>query len=458
MSQQPNVLVFIPHDLGDFLGCYGHQDVKSPNLDSLASEGVRFSSYFTAAPECTPSRAGMYTGLYTHQNGLMGLCHRGWEFSHDTVHLAERLKEGGYRTRLFGLQHETHGDVSRLGYEEHLSADDRHAPVVCSAFEEFLESPEAEAGPWYSSVGFFDVHRPWPDRTSFELADIDLPHYLPDTPEVRKDYAWFYQNILEMDEAIGRVLDTLERRGLADNTIVIFTTDHGSPFPRAKSTYYDAGIRIPLIMRYPAAAGGAGGIVRNELLSNLDFTPTILDLCGIPVPEGLEGRSFSPLLAGGDYTEREAIFGALYYDAYYDPIHCVRTRRHKYIRSFAVAPSEAAGADPEVLARHETGSWIRADDSDVQNSDTWRALASTSWPVPPAEELYDLESDPFEERNLLAAEAGAPEAGQADGVDAVASRMRSLLDAMMRRTSSPLLTGHVSPDLSTTRNQRVNQG
>jgi len=446
---RPNILVFVPHDLGDFLGCYGHRDVLSPNLDALAERGVRFENYFTAAPECTPSRAGMMTGVYTHQNGLMGLCHRGWEFSPETVHLAQRMRLQGYETHLFGLQHETHGDPSRLGYVRHHSQDRRDAPSVCESLSGFLASGEAKQAPWFAHAGFSHVHRPWPDHTRFDPADVELPSYLPDTHAVRMDYAYFYEHILDMDEAIGSALTALEATGLAEETLVIFTTDHGSPFPRAKSTYYDAGIRIPLIMHHPEIA--SGGSVFGELISNIDFTPTVVELGGGEAPTDIEGRSFASLLTGGKFEEREAVYGALYYDAFYDPIHCVRSRLHKYIRSFAVTSDEATGADPEVLAQHHTGSWIRADDSDVQNSDTWRALASQSWPVPPPEELYDLGADPLEEHNLLI------EAPDDEEVRRIASEMRRRLDEMMRRTSSPLLEGHVSPDPSATRNKRFSE-
>ena len=137
--QRPNVLMFMLHDLGDHLGCYGHDTVKSPCIDSLAQKGVRFTNYFTAAPECTPSRAGMMTGLYTHQNGLMGLCHRGWEFKPETKHLAQYLAEGGYRTLLFGMQHETGGPPERLGYQEAFSKNDISAGAVCNEMVAFLE-------------------------------------------------------------------------------------------------------------------------------------------------------------------------------------------------------------------------------------------------------------------------------------------------------------------------------
>lgn len=445
---RPNILVFIPHDLGDFLGCYGHPDVASPNLDTLADSGVRFDSYFTAAPECTPSRAGMFTGLYTHQNGLMGLCHRGWEFSPHTVHLAQRLRDGGYATHLFGVQHETNGSVDRLGYQNHHSANDPHAPGVCESLADWLRGSDARQGPWFAHAGFNHVHRPFPETTRFDPASVRIPPYLPDTPAVRRDYAHFYESIAEMDEGVGSALSALREAGLEQDTIVIFTTDHGSPFPRAKSTYFDPGIRIPLIMRGPGLTGG--GERYPQLLSNLDFTPTVLDLAGLFIPEDLEGRSFAPLLTGGAYAEREAVYGALYYDAYYDPMHCVRTKRHKYIRSFAVSPEEAAGADQEALARHETGEWIRADDSDVQRSETWQVMKEETHPVPPPEELYDLAEDPLEQTNLLASTL-TPE------TEAVAERMRGLLRHMMERTGSPLLSGHVSPELSATRNKRYGE-
>ncbi|MDP6777136.1 MAG: sulfatase [Candidatus Latescibacteria bacterium] len=440
---RPNILVFVPHDLGDHLGCYGHDTVQSPSLDRLAAKGLRLTSYFTAAPECTPSRSGMMTGLYTHQNGLMGLCHRGWELAPEAQHLAQRLWKGGYDTHLFGFQHETGGSPRRLGYNHTHSQQGFKAPAVCGEVTAFLESDLARGEkPWFAHVGFSHVHRPWGEESAFDPDRIGVPPYLPDNPEVRRDLTHFHQSILEMDEAIGGVLQALEGSGLAEDTVVIFTTDHGCPFPRAKSTYYDPGIRLPFIMRCPGRF--EGGDTQDALLSNLDFTPTVLELCGLPVPDDLEGRSFLPLLEGKPYEEREAVFGALYYDAFYDPIHCLRTRTHKYIRSFAVTPAGAEGADPEVLATHKTGIWIRADDSDVQSSLSWQSIADGDHPKPPEEELYDLTEDPLEQSNL----AGDPAHAK------VLERTRRLMQEMMERTSSPLLTGHVSPDLSRTRNQR----
>ena len=440
-NDRPNVLMFMLHDLGDHLGCYGHPTVESPNVDGLASAGVCLSSYFTAAPECTPSRAGMYTGQYTHQNGLMGLCHRGWEFNSDARHLAQLLAEDGYQTHLFGMQHETSQGPERLGYQHVHSQDDKTAIPVCRAAAEFIENVSRETTPWFANVGMFDVHRAWSEDTDIDPLAIDVPPYLPDNIEVRRDLTHFHQNIKDTDEAIGLVLAAIADSEIADNTVVIFTTDHGCPFPRAKSTYYDPGIRIPLVMYWPGRFDG--GEVHDAMLSNLDFMPTVLDICGCEIPERIEGKSFLPVLEGKDSEGHEAVYGALYYDAFYDPMHYVRTRKYKYIRSFAVTAEDAEGADPEVLAEHKTGIWIRADDSDVQRSLAWQSMLG-EYDKPPPEELYDLEADPLEQENLVGKDSMAD----------VLEQMRDLMQKMMVRSDSPLLEGHVSPGLSRTRNQR----
>jgi len=443
---RPNVLMFIPHDLGEHLHCYGHASVKSPNLDRLAGEGVRFSNFFTASPECTPSRAGLYTGQYMHQNGLMGLCHRGWEFSPDAVHLAQYLRDAGYHTCLFGTQHETGGSPERLGYQKAFAPRPvRSCFDICDAAAQWIdrEAPNVP-GPWFACVGFQDTHRPWRPAKDFGPDDVEVPPYLPDAPEVRADLAELHQSILDMDTAIGGVLEALGRGPAADNTIVAYTADHGIPFPRAKATFFDPGIHVPLIVRRPGEA--QSGRVCDELISNLDYTPTILEMCGVDVPEELEGRSFLSLMNGDAYEESEAVFGTLYYDAFYDPIHTVRTRTHKYVRSYGVTPEDAAGADPEVLAKHEPGSWIRADDSDVQRSPTWEVIRRDGpFPKPPPEELYDLVADPLERKNVV------DDPAYADTLAGLRARLRE----MMERTNSPLLTGHVSPDLSSTRNGPV---
>jgi N-sulfoglucosamine sulfohydrolase len=430
-----NMLVIIPHDLGVFLGCYGNRSVCSPRIDGLASEGVRFSHCFTTAPECTPSRGSLMTGLYPHQNGLMGLANFGWSLR--TPHLAERLRSRGYRTHQFGFQHETHEPVSALGYDQAHRGPNCRAENVCAELNTFLHSAEAAAEtPWFAYAGFTDVHRPWRalSASRFDPARLDVPPWLPDAPVVRKDLARFYQDIEQMDAAVGTVLDTLRDTGIARDTIVVFTTDHGAAFPGAKATLYDPGIHVPLIVRRPGHT--EGGRTYDELVSNMDLTPTLLELAGLTVPAGLEGRSLAPLLCGQPYAARDEVGGALFYDVAYDPMHYVRTADYKYIRSFAVTPEEAHGAAPETLTTFAAGRWIRVDDFDVLTSPTWQALAPEgAVPRPDSEELYALRSDPCERRNLV----GHPDARP------VLDAMRARLARLMERTRSPLLYGHVSP-------------
>jgi N-sulfoglucosamine sulfohydrolase len=448
-NKRPNVLMFIPHDTGDHLKCYGHDSVRSPNLDQLAKTGVRFTNCFTTAPECTPSRSGLYTGLYTHQNGLMGLCHRGWSLNSDAKHLAEYLREAGYQTCLFGINHETAASPEQLGYNQIFAQkESRNCFHLSKSVSDWIENDACrDDKPWFASVGFADTHRLWRPAKDFIPEDIEVPPYLPDTPEVRADLAELHQAIYDMDIGIGQVLAALDKSGLDKNTIIVYTVDHGIPFPRAKSTFYDPGIRVPMIMKLPEYCG-ENGKVHEQLISNLDYTPSILDLCGVKVPDGLAGRSMKPLLEGAEYVEHDAVFGALYYDSHYDPMHYVRTQKYKYIRSFAVTPEDAEGADPDMLATHECGSWIRADDSDVQRSPSWEIIRESGpFSKPPPEELYDLEKDPQEKKNLCDDPAYAD----------ILKDLRFKLKQMMEQTNSPLLKGHVSPELSRTRNLRVNR-
>jgi len=432
MDTPPNILFMIPHDLGTFLSTYGNPSIKSPHLDAMASEGVSFSNCFTTTAECTPSRGAMMTGLMPHQNGLMGLSNFGWALK--VPHLAQRLKDLGYKTHHFGFQHETHEQVETLGYDHAHHEGGNQVDAVCKNVCEFLNSAESEEGPWFIYAGFYNVHRDWPKADRFTPEDVEVPSWLPDEPVVRKDLARFYQDIEDMDSAAGTVLNTLKETELDKDTMAIFTTDHGAAFPGAKATMYDPGIHIPLIMHQPGTI--EGGMVYDQLISSMDIAPTLVETAGGEAPEGMQGRSFYSLLNNGEYRERDEVSGALFYDVAYDPIHYVRTRKHKYIRSFAVTDEEAEGADQETLTTFEAGRWIRVDDLDVLTSPTWQALKPEEGSArPAAEELYDLTTDPDERKNLVSDPAYRE----------VLADMRQRMQRMMTETDSPLLNGHVKP-------------
>ncbi|MFN2352806.1 MAG: sulfatase-like hydrolase/transferase, partial [Kiritimatiellia bacterium] len=200
MTKRPNILIMIPHDLGDYLNCYGHSSVKSPNLNRMAAEGVRFTNVFTTSPECTPSRGGFYSGYQPHQNGLMGLANFGWEYNQETPHIAKRLRDSGYETYLFGFQHESHGTDEHvgatLGYKHVRRAGNYSVETVCANLNDFIENEAPNSkGPWFACAGFHHTHRNWPKNRDFDPATVEIPAYLPDTPVVREDMAQFHQSI-----------------------------------------------------------------------------------------------------------------------------------------------------------------------------------------------------------------------------------------------------------------------
>ncbi len=304
-GQKDNVLIVHWHDLGRYLGAYGHPDVSSPRLDRLAAEGILFTRAHATAPLCSPSRGSLFTGRYPQSNGLIGLAHHGWEYRDGIRTLPQILSESGWYSALFGMQHET-SYPKRLGFDE-FDVSNSYCDYVADKADEWLrQNAEGLVGqPFLLTAGFFETHRPYPrDRyTPADSAGVDLPDYLPDTPEVRGDLADFYGAISTADAAVGRVLDALADTGLDATTWVVFFTDHGPAFPRAKSTLYDAGTGIGMIVRPPTNRTVAPRVY-DEMFSAVDLVPTLLGLLGIDTPADVDGVSHAPALLKPDPQSR----------------------------------------------------------------------------------------------------------------------------------------------------------
>jgi arylsulfatase A-like enzyme len=395
MAVARDVVVLTTHDIGRHLQCYGAGSVTSPHLDALAKQGALFTHAFCTAPQCSPSRASLATGLYPHNNGVMGLAHHGFDWELEAPHAAALFAGAGFETHLFGGQH-----VSL--HPERLGFTAMHGDPSVPDIEELLRRDAR----LYIEINFSETHRPYPKAPAD--ARVDVPPFLPDIPEARAELAALQVGIAQVDAAAGRVLDALDKAGRSENAIVVFTTDHGLAMPRAKCTLYDPGLEVALLVRWPA--DGIGGI-RNELVSNIDVLPTLLEAAGVGVPSDVQGRS----LLHGD-APREAIFAEKTFHSYYDPMRCVRTRGHKYIRNFETAFAV------EVPADIQAGATFRADPSRY----------STDRPA--IVELYDLEADPLEQHNL---------AGSA-GTRVVERELSERLWAWMRETEDPLLNGPVA--------------
>lgn len=436
---RPNIVVMHCHDLGRHLGCYGHRTVSTPNLDRLAGEGVRFDMAFATAPQCSPSRASLFTGRWPHANGVMGLTHQefGWDLHSSERHLAERLGTAGYYTSLLGVHHESRvrsdAEVAaQLGFDQVDTTATLAAPVADLAVRQ-LRDLAGRARPFYLQVGFFEPHRIPGDRDAHgvmgflgdhvdpdDSMGVAIPPYLLDTPTARTEIAELQGAIKHMDEAAGRVLDQIANLGIADETVVVFTTDHGVALPRAKCSLYDPGLEVALLIRYPGR-GWAGGRTCDALVSNLDVVPTLLDVAGIGPDEDLHGRGLHPLLDGDPHERREEIFGEMTYHDYYDPRRCIRTETHKLIANFSSAP---AFMDP-------SQSWNRRCVPRVQ--------IDGDGAYHPAVELYDLRSDPHE----LSDVADRPE-----NAELVRELSNRLLE-WMKETKDPLLDGAVTSPLHT---------
>jgi arylsulfatase A-like enzyme len=424
------VLLLTCHDLGRHLGCYGVQSVHTPHLDALAAAGVRFTRAFSTASGCSPARSALATGRYPHSNGVMGLVHPpfSWDLAPTERHIAEILGAAGYETHLFGLQHVSRR-TERLGFHHvHPSGGPALSSFVSSQIAAFLQG-QMSGRPLYIEANLEEVHRPYEQGGALadEREGVSVPAYLPDDAASRAEMAGLQGALRQADAGVGQVLASLQQAGLSDDTLLLFTTDHGIAMPRAKCTLYDAGLEIALLVRWPHGGLAEGGVF-GELVSNVDLLPTILEALALPVPEGIQGQSFLSLLRGISYVARSAVHAEKTFHSYYDPVRAIRTARFKYMRNFETAFSVEVPGDVQV--------------GPIFRSHVELYHGAQHPPV----ELYDLEADPLEQHNL----AGDPRYADAE------RRLDADLWGWMAQTADPLLDGPVeSPSYREARKARA---
>jgi arylsulfatase A-like enzyme len=366
----------------------------------------------------------------------MGLCHANfaWDLNPDERHLAQILRDAGYATAAVGVIHETASGAERCGYERYLRPASA-APATDAAIELVREFASKPGKPFFLCVGFIEPHRisypapnwpgglagdasfPGPALKPDDSLGVQVPPYLRDTDGTRRELAGLQGGIRHVDTQVGRILAALRESGLESETLFIFTTDHGIAMPRAKCGLYEPGVQVALLMRLPSREGWHGGRVRDEMITNIDYLPTLLDLVGVPIPTNVQGRSFAALLDGRAYQPRQEIFTELTYHDYYDPRRAIRTETHKLIVNFTTAP---AFMDP---------------------SQSWRPQSDVATPrnhamaYHPDVELYDLTKDPWEQKDV------AQQAQYA----AVRRELLKRLHQHLVETKDPILQGAVTP-------------
>ncbi len=411
-TARPNIVYLHSHDTGRYVQPYGHQ-VPTPNIQRLADQGLLFRQAFCAAPSCSGSRACLLTGQWAHVNGMTGLAHRGWQLNDYGRHIVHPLREAGYWSALVGEQHISQ-DTNVLGYDHVVDIGSTRVHSIAPAALQLLRSRPPQ--PFFLSIGFFETHREFFQPSSVRDALYGAPPtQLPDTPETRNDMAAFKASARSLDQGVGAVLHGLDEAGLADDTLVVLTTDHGLPFPGAKGTLSDRGLGVMLIIRGPG--GFHGGHVTDALTSQVDLYPTLLELAGATVPDDSHGHSLLGLARRERSEVRDELFAELTYHAAYDPQRAIRTRRHKLIRHY--------------------GDRLEQVLPNVDDSPSKSLLIAAGWgaQLRPRVELYDLIMDPNEMRNLAEDPESAP----------VRQQLEGRLYEWMAQTHDPLLDGPVAP-------------
>lgn len=438
---RPNLIYLHSHDTGRYVQPYGYA-VPTPRLQAFAEGAVLFRNAFTVNPTCSPSRSALLTGMWPTRCGMLGLAHRGSRLREPWRHLANVLAGQGYETVLAGVQHEApRAELQSLGYgrtipdKEGVGSNEERDEERSKAVAGFLRERAATGGgrPFFLSCGFIATHRYGPGgrardadglklehhQTSLEtLGDpryVRVPACLPDTPRTRADFADYMVAAGRLDEAMGRVIEAVEESGLAKRTVVLVTTDHGVAFPGMKCNLTDHGTGVMMLLRGPGLERYAGRVVE-PMVTHLDVLPTLRELLGVELHDGLDGKSMLPVISGEADALHDAVYGMVNFHAAYEPMRTVRTTRYRYIRRWET------GTEGRVLPN--------CDDSLSK-----RELMEHGWGhrAPAREELFDLMLDPNEARNV---------AGEA-GYGGVLSDMRERLGGWMDAIEDPLRAGRL---------------
>jgi N-sulfoglucosamine sulfohydrolase len=429
------VVALIGDDHGLELGCYGNPVVATPNLDRLARRGTRFTHAFCTTASCSASRSVILTGLHNHASGQYGHAHRPTNFhTFESVESLPRLaRAAGVVTGVVGKLHVQPATVYPWDFEwpGGLTGATRDVHGMAQAAGRFLK--QAGGRSFYLHVGFSDPHRTGPgfgnDRNypnvrqrKYSPADVVVPEFLPDRPEVRQDLAGYYEAVDRLDQGVGFLLEELEKSGRAKDTLIVYLGDNGMPFPGAKASFYDSGHRLPLLVSSPAQR--ARGVVNRAMVSFTDIAPTAMDWLGIPGPKlPMHGRSIVPILeqdAPGGWDE--VYFSHTFHGiTNYYPYRAIRTRTHKYIRFLH---PELEMPLPSDLAASPTWKAIREHGDTALGRRRLSAVLRHS-----GEELYDLRKDPLETTDAAAAPEDA----------ALLAELRAKVESFRKRTRDPWL-------------------
>jgi N-sulfoglucosamine sulfohydrolase len=439
LAAPKNVVLIVADDLGRDLGCYGNKVINTPNLDQLASDGTLFTHAFCTTASCSPSRSVILSGMYNHANGQYGLQHAAHHFtSFDRLKtLSARLAEAGYRTARIGKFHVAPDET--YPFDEALPGDSRNCAAMAEACRALIGADDKR--PFFLYFCTTDPHRsgkfgpppykpnlfgnegkhPGIEEQSYDPATVIVPPFLPDTPTCRAELAQYCQAVSRVDQGVGRLFELLKQSGHWDDTLVIFTSDNGIPFPGAKTTTYEPGLRLPCLVRNPYIS--QRGIRSQAMVSWIDIAPTILNFAGAPA-SGMHGRSFLNILGQEQPQGWDEIFASHTFHevTMYYPVRVVRGRRWKLSWNLAHPLPFPFASD-----LYGSATWQEA--LAKGNDSRYGKRTIASYVHRPEFELYDLEQDPNELANL------ANDPKHADTLNELKAKIKQ----MQTRTKDPWL-------------------
>ena len=394
-ARQPNILIVIADDLNkDSVGVYGNKDVKTPNIDRLASQGMRFNMAYTSTAMCAPTRQQMYTGLYPVRSGAYP---NHSKVKPGTKSLVHYLKALGYRVGLSGKRH--FGPPSSFPFEQ------VSRKVDAKAIREFVARDEKQ--PFCLLVTSNSPHVPWSagDASQYDPGKLTIPSYWVDTPEMRESLTRYYAEITDLDREVGECMKILRETKQEDNTAMIFTTEQGAQYPGCKWTCYENGLNVGFIVRWPGQV--KPGSVSDAMIHYVDVAPTLVEMAGGEAIKGLDGRTFLGVLRGKTKRHNSVTYGVhTQMNAIGSPptgyaVRSIRAGKWKYIMNLnhkVTFKNALTQNDKE----NYWASWVRTAKTDPKAARLVKRYLNRQ-----AEELYDLSKDPYELNNLAGREKQA---------------------------------------------------
>ena len=431
-AERPNILLIVSEDNGQELSCYGDGNVKTPHLDSLATEGMLFENAYVTQAVCSPSRGSIFTGLYPHQNGQIGLATHKYAMFKKWPTTYSMMQKAGYFTGLLGKTHINPKSIVEDFVDFRAIPSSNFGKKNLAAYAEksaeFFEKSEGK--PFFLTVNFPDAHHPLQNQVQGRPAKPLTPDQVGDIPYVGKAnermheiVTAYYNCMMRLDDCVGELLAALNKSGKADNTLIIYIGDHGAQLPRGKIFATEAGMKVPCIVKWPSKV--KKGIRSEKLVSTIDLMPTFCDVAGIEPPKGLPGMSLVPMVTGKTTEWREYVGYERNSDAVnlYYPQRALRDGRYKIVWSPLAAQNRADAGAIDYITQKK---WSKCSysEEELKNLPADLQKVYQTWINPTEYQIYDLKNDEWEFKNL----AGNPE------IAAVEKRLKGALKQWMKET------------------------